>query len=207
MNRKIANRSNEPIMLCGVNSPRIRIIVLIQKLRRFIGTLFRIWHKRTLLAYLASFGPNIDFFNYYWRPFLLRLSGVSIGESTAILSGIYITSGELSIGAEVFINTDCRLACGGSIFLGNYCQIGSRVSFETISHQLEPVENGRRPSDPAPIIVEDNVWIGSGVILLPGVTIGKGSIVAAGAVVANDVEPFAVVGGVPAQVIRVIELD
>lgn len=205
MNHKIANRLNIPFMLGRVKSPKIRIIVLNRKLRRFIGTLVRIWHKRTLLAYVASFGPNVDLFNYYWRPLLLRLSGVVIGESTAILSGIHVSSGELSIGDEVFINSDCRLACGGSIFIGSYCQIGARVSFETVSHQLAPVENGRRPSDPSPIIVEDNVWIGSGAILLPGVTIGEGSVVAAGAVVANDVEPYTVVGGVPAKTIRVLE--
>lgn len=156
---------------------------------------------------MASLGPNIDLFNYYWRPLLLRLSGVAVGESTAILSGIQVSLGELSIGDEVFINVDCRLACGGQIFIGNYCQIGARVSFETVSHQLAPVKNGKRPSNPAPIVIEDNVWVGSGAILLPGITIGKGSVVAAGAVVTNDVEPYIVVGGVPAKKIRVLESD
>ena len=207
MNHKIANCLKDPFTLGSVNSPKIRIIVLIRKLRRFLGTLFKGWHKRTLLAHIASFGPNIDPINYYWRPLLLRWSGVAIGESTVILSGIHVSPGKLSIGDEVFIYTDCRLACGGSIYIGNYCQIGARVSFETVSHQLAPVENGRRPSDPASIMVEDNVWIGSGAILLPGVTIGEGSVVAAGAVVTNDVEPYSIVGGVPAQMIRVLEPD
>ncbi len=178
-----------------------------QKLRRFLRTLFQGWHKRTLLAYIASFGPNIAPINFYWRPLLLRLSGVAVGESTAILSGIQVSPGKLSIGDEVFINADCRLACGGHIFIGNYCQIGARVSFETVSHQLRPVEKGKRPSNPAPIVVEDNVWLCAGVILLPGVTIGEGSVVAAGAVVANDVEPYTVVGGVPAKTITAFTVD
>mgnify|MGYP005726936711 CR=1 FL=1 len=119
----------------GSKCLRIRWTVLNRKLRRFLRTSFKGWHKRKLLAYMASLGPNIDLFNYYWRPLLLRLSGVAVGESTAILSGIQVSLGELSIGNEVFINVDCRLACGGQIFIGNYCQIGARVSFETVSHQ------------------------------------------------------------------------
>ena len=54
-------------------------------------------------------------------------------------------------------------------------------------------------------MIEDNVWVGSGAILLPGITIGEGAVVAAGAVVTNDVEPYIVVGGVPAKKIRGLE--
>ena len=177
------------------------------KLRRFLVAWFRSWQKRSLLTYAASLGPNSDFTNYYWRPVLLRLAGVIVGKRTALLSGIQVSSGELSIGDEVFINTDCRLACGGRISIGDYCQIGARVTFETVSHQLAFVKNGKRPSDFSPIVVAENVWIGSGAILLPGITMGKGAVVAAGAVVTNDVEPYSVVGGVPAKKIRILESD
>jgi len=172
------------------------------KLRRFLRTLFKGWNKRNLLTYLASMGPDLDVLNYYGRPFLLRLAGIPIGYAAAILPRIQVTAGKLSIGNEVFINTDCRFACGGNITIGDHCQISARVSFETINHQLIPVKYGKRPSKTAPIIIENNVWIGSGVILLPGVTVGQGAVVAAGAVVKKDVPSYTLVAGVPAQIIR-----
>jgi acetyltransferase-like isoleucine patch superfamily enzyme len=164
--------------------------------------LFKGWNKRNLLTYLASMGPNLDVLNYYGRPLLLRLAGISVGYAAAIMPRIQVTAGKLSIGNEVFINTDCRFACGGNIIIGDHCQISSRVSFETINHQLAPVNYGKRPSKTAPIVVENSVWIGSGAILLPGVTIGRGAVVAAGAVVTKDVPSSTLVAGVPAQIIR-----
>jgi acetyltransferase-like isoleucine patch superfamily enzyme len=175
---------------------------LIQKLRRFLRTLFTGWHKRTLLVYFASLGPGLPVLNLYFRPWLLRRAGVDVGHAVAVMPRIQVTSGQLSIGKGVFINTDCRFACGGGITIGDHCQISARVSFETISHQLLPILDGKRPSHPAPIVVENNVWIGSGAILLPGITVGEGAVVAAGAVVTEDVRPFTVVGGVPAKVIK-----
>jgi maltose O-acetyltransferase len=155
-----------------------------------------------LFAYLASLGPGLPILNFYWRPWLLRWAGVDVGHAVAIMPRIQVTPGTLSIGKDVFINTDCRFACGGNIVIGDHCQISARVSFETIDHQLIPVPEGKRPSQSAPIVVENNVWIGSGAILLPGVTVGQGAVVAAGAVVTKDVRPFTVVGGVPARVIK-----
>lgn len=175
---------------------------MLQKLGRFFRTIFSGWHKRALLVHLASLGPSLPILNIYWRPWLLRWAGVDMGHAVAIMPRIQVTSGQLSIGKGVFINTDCRFACGGSIAIGDYCQISARVSFETIDHQLLPVQEGKRPSKPSPIRVENNVWIGSGAILLPGVTVGEGAVVAAGAVVTKDVRPYTVVGGVPARVIK-----
>lgn len=72
--------------------------------------------------------------------------------------------------------------------------------FPTLNHPLDP---GLRSSlDPEPIHLEDDVWIGSGAVVLPGVTIGEGSVVAAGAVVSKDVPPMTIVGGVPAKPIK-----
>ncbi|GJM42412.1 MAG: hypothetical protein DHS20C20_26940 [Ardenticatenaceae bacterium] len=125
-----------------------------------------------------------------------------MADSVSILPGLEATQGHLTIGKDVFINSDCRLACGGGITIGDFCQIGARVSFETVEHALHPVEGGKRGSESAPIEVHDHVWIGAGVILLPGVTVGEGAVVAAGAVVTKDVPARTVVAGVPAGVIR-----
>ena len=170
--------------------------------RTFLRTLIFGWQLHNLLSYFASFGPNLDIFNYFFRPGLLRLAGATIGRHVSIMPRVQVTPGELEIGDEVFINSDCRFACGGGIQIGDYCQIGNRVSLETIDHQLMPVVGGKRPSESAPIHVEDHVWIGSGAIVLPGVTIGEGAVVAAGAVVTKDVSAFTVVGGVPAKLLR-----
>ncbi len=178
--------------------------IILSRKRR---TLFRDWNKRNLLTYFAGLGPDLELFNFYWRPWLLRWAGIPVGRMVAIMPKIQITLGKLTVGEEVLINSDCRFACGGGIHIGNYCQISARVSFETIGHQLVPVKNGKRPSNPAPITVKDNVWIGSGAILLPGVTIGEGAVVAAGAVVTKNVPSCTVVAGVPAQIIRDLAAD
>lgn len=102
------------------------------------------------------------------------------------------------------LNSNVRFASRGGVTIGRFVQIAANVNFETTSHTIafEPGKN--RANTFAPIIVEDHVWIGSGAIILPGVTIGRGAVVAAGAVVHRDVAPMTVVGGVPARFIRPI---
>ena len=91
------------------------------------------------------------------------------------------------------------------VIIGDYVQIGPRVSFETVTHGLHIRPNQLRTSKSLPINICDYAWIGAGAIVTQGVTVGKGAIVAAGAVVTKDVEPFTVVGGVPAKLIKKIE--
>lgn len=81
--------------------------------------------------------------------------------------------------------------------------IGHNVVLATVNHALEPNQN--RKNFYAPILIENDVWIGSNVTILPGVKIGQGSVVAAGAVVTKDVESYVVVGGVPAKLIKRIQ--
>lgn len=176
-------------------------------LRRFLSMLVFGWRRRNMLAYFASLGPNAAIFNYFYRPWLLRRAGVEIAPEVSILPGVQVTPGNLAIGYQTFINAGCRLACGGGLSIGSYCQISARVVFETIDHELQPVVGGKRPSLPAPITIGDHVWIGSGAIVLPGVTIGEGAVVAAGAIVTRDVPPRTVVAGVPAKVLRDLEAE
>ncbi len=112
----------------------------------------------------------------------------------------------ITIGKGSFLNTEIRFGCPNDrITIGRNCQIGPRVCFETMSHGMvyEPEKGRGRLSKP--IVVEDEVWIGCGAIILQGVTIGRGAVISAGAVVNNDVEPLTVVGGVPAKLIKRIE--
>ena len=114
----------------------------------------------------------------------------------------------ISIGKGSFLNTEIRFGCPQDrIAIGRNCQIGPRVCFETMSHGevYEPGKGRGRLS--RPIVVEDEVWIGIGAIITQGVTIGRGAVVAAGAVVNEDVEPFTLVGGIPAKLIKRIDIN
>lgn len=100
----------------------------------------------------------------------------------------------------MFINSGCRFQDQGGITIGDDVLLGHNVVLATLNH--DPVVARRSSMLPAPIVIGDKVWIGANATVLPGVTIGKGAIVAAGAVVHRDVPPFTVVGGVPARILR-----
>ena len=111
----------------------------------------------------------------------------------------------ISFGKNVFINAGCHFQDQGGITIGDGVLIGHNVVLATANHDLEPSKS--RKLHYKPIVIGDNVWIGSNAVILQGVTIGEWSVVAAGAVVTKDVEPFTVVGGVPAKFIRKVEDD
>ena len=91
----------------------------------------------------------------------------------------------------------------GGIYIGDDVLIGHNACLLTLNHAKEP-EN-RADMYPAPIHIGDQAWLGSNVTVLPGVTIGEGAIVAAGAVVTKDVAPNTIVGGIPAKFIKNVE--
>ena len=112
------------------------------------------------------------------------------------------TGAVLDIGSQTFINYGCSIAAKKLIRIGPRCNIGSHVIImDNDFHSVDPEHRLDVPPS-APIILEENVWIGVRAIVLPGVTIGAGSVVAAGSVVTRDVPPRTLVGGLPAKVIR-----
>jgi acetyltransferase-like isoleucine patch superfamily enzyme len=88
-----------------------------------------------------------------------------------------------------------------NIIIGDNVLIAPRVTLITQTHPISP-DRFFKSSISGKIVIEDNVWIGSGVIILPDITIGKGTVVGAGAVVTKDVPPYSVVAGVPARIIK-----
>ena len=109
----------------------------------------------------------------------------------------------IHIGENVFINSGCKMQDQGGIYIGNDVLIGHNACLLTLNHDKTP--ETRADMHPSPIHIEDKVWLGSNVTVLPGVTIGEGAIVAAGAVVTKDVEENTIVGGVPAKIIKKID--
>lgn len=92
-----------------------------------------------------------------------------------------------------------------TITIGEDCQIGPNVQLLTPTHPIDPRSRRDKLEAAEPITIEDNVWLGGGVIVCPGVTIGKNSVVGAGAVVTKDIPDNVVAVGNPARVIRTIE--
>ncbi|THC40186.1 sugar O-acetyltransferase [Streptomyces sp. A1499] len=109
-----------------------------------------------------------------------------------------------TFGENVFVNQGCTFMDRGGIRIGNGVMIAPKVSLITGGHPL-PLAERREYLSFAPIIIEDDVWIGTAAVITQGVTIGAGSVVAAGAVVTRDVPAGTVVAGVPARVIKTID--
>ncbi len=141
------------------------------------------------------------------RFLLLRLAGMAIEGKCLIWGPLIIRpiggARNISIGAGSFFNSNTRFGVPKSrVRIGRNVQVGPSVCFETVSHSLKYHPGKGRDDVFADIVVEDEVWIGAGAIITLGVTIGTGAVVAAGAVVIKDVEPYTLVGGVPAKVLR-----
>ncbi|HKT85066.1 MAG TPA: acyltransferase [Novosphingobium sp.] len=140
---------------------------------------------------------------------LLRLAGLELYGKVIILGPVTIVpvggGKNIRIGDRTFVNSNVRFASRGGIKIGRFVQIAANVNFETTSHAVAFQPGRTRENTYAPIVVEDHAWIGSGAIILPGVTIGRGAVVGAGAVVHRDVDAGTVVGGVPARFIRAVD--
>ncbi|MDQ1000343.1 acetyltransferase-like isoleucine patch superfamily enzyme [Neobacillus niacini] len=107
----------------------------------------------------------------------------------------------LTIGNDVFINAGCGIAASKEIRIGNNVLIGPRTSIlDSDYHLLDADVTSEQLKKP--IIIEDNVWIGTRCTILPGVKIGKNSVISAGSIVNKDIPPNVVAGGVPVKVIR-----
>jgi acetyltransferase-like isoleucine patch superfamily enzyme len=149
--------------------------------------------------------PN-DYPFFFVRSFLLRCFGLNMKRKCKIGRGVFVADyHNLAIGSDVYVNNQVYFDTYHPVIIGNGCSIGFRASFVTATHVLKSDFIRERPLDPAgcgPIVLEDYVWIGANATVLPGVRVGRGAIVAAGAVVTEDVEPGVVVGGVPARKIR-----
>ncbi|MEW1847497.1 sugar O-acetyltransferase [Nonomuraea angiospora] len=139
------------------------------------------------------------------RRLLTELLG-AIGEGTEIRPPLRVDYGShLRIGARTFANFGLVALDVAPIVIGDDVQIGSYVQLMTPTHPLDPELRRAKWEAAEPITIGDNVWLGSGAIVLGGVTIGENTVVGAGAVVTRDLPANVVAVGNPARVIRTIE--
>lgn len=136
---------------------------------------------------------------------MLRFCGMNIASNVRIFSGCYFDTKLITIRKNSSIDKFCQFhdgGYGGIIVIKDNCMIAMNVTFCCISHEIGNKKRRAGKSYVKPITVESGCWIGTNVTILPGVTIGEGCIIAAGAVVNKDCKPNGLYGGVPARHIR-----
>jgi len=123
---------------------------------------------------------------------MLRLCGFNIGDEVYIADDLIIVE---------------ELAERGNLTIGNRVSIAPRVTLVTSSHPNSSRIRPFAPVSQGPIVIEDDAWLGAGCVILPGVRIGRGAVVGANSVVAQDVLPLHVVAGQPAKTVRELTAD
>lgn len=149
----------------------------------------------------ATYFPLGKLFNAIRVGLLRRL--FPIGEKTVIQTGFkFGMKSVLKIGKDCQINEDVYIQ---SAEIGDYVLIAQRVAILSVTHLMDRMDIPIRmqgSTESRPVTIERDVWIGRNAVVMPGVRIGRGAVIGAGAVVTKDVAPYAVVGGVPAKVIK-----
>ena len=140
------------------------------------------------------------------RQIILQQLLGQIGQNSIIEPPFYCSYGQnIHIGDHVYLNVLCTILDCNEVHIGHHVMIGPAVQIYTAAHLLQAETRIQGWEVAKPIVIEDNVWIGGGAILLPGVKIGRNAVVGAGAVVPRSVPANTVVAGNPARVIREIE--
>ena len=176
-----------------------------QKAWKLIGDVRRRTHLRLFLAHLLLSPVPLPLARKI-RPLAYRWIGFTVGKGVLILGNITFDAygdlySRLTIGNGCAINTPFYLNLSSPVKIGNRVGIGHHVNVMTDTHDIGPSYARLGPRRSWPVTIEDGAWICAGCIILPGVTIGRGSVVSAGSVVTRDVPPNAMVAGNPARVV------
>jgi acetyltransferase-like isoleucine patch superfamily enzyme len=172
--------------------------------RRIIERRFRAWVQREVQPQrFAAFGAQ----TVIHPPLTVdRAESVSIGERSYVLAGSWLafpagnTDARLTIGAGTYLGRDLTVVCAASVSIGDDVMGSDRIYIADV--EVVPAPGGAVLGPPRPVRIGDGVFLGTGATILPGVTVGARSLVAAGAVVDADVPENAVVAGNPARVVR-----
>lgn len=178
--------------------------------------IFITWLAKVMPSDLGGKFVRRQIYSRYWGHknfsvgdgvFISGIRKMQIGESCTISSNVKLScegEGKIIIGKNFYCNFNCYFSSrNSSITVGDNCLFGPDVYLVNTNHGAGRTDLIRSQSEvAAPIVIEDDVWIGAKAVILPNVTIGKGAIVAAGSVVNRDVAPYTIVGGVPAKYIK-----
>lgn len=141
--------------------------------------------------------------------YALRPAFRKIGRRVTFSPFDHFSYATISLGDDVSISVGAHFSATESeIVIGNKVMFGPNVTIMGGDHNISRIGRymydvvEKLPENDLPVTIEDDVWVGTGAIILKGVTVGRGAVVAAGAVVVRDVPPYAIVGGVPARVLR-----
>lgn len=136
---------------------------------------------------------------------LLRSIMGSLGESCWIEPPLRVAYGtHIHIGNHFYANFNLTVVDDATVTIGNNVMIAPNVTLATAGHPIDPDIRITGQQFSLPIVIEDNVWLGTGVIVNPGVTIGRNSVIGAGSVVTKSIPPDVVAAGVPCRVLRPI---
>ncbi|MDR1265113.1 MAG: sugar O-acetyltransferase [Propionibacteriaceae bacterium] len=140
---------------------------------------------------------------------LLRELFAEVGEDCHVETPLHANWGgrHVHLGKGVYLNSNVTLVDDADIFIGDYCLIAPNVVISTSSHPIWPILREHHYVYNLPVRLGRNVWVGSGVQIMPGVTIGDDSVIGAGSVVTADIPASVVAHGVPCLVIRPIGLQ
>lgn len=142
-----------------------------------------------LIARIPSHRLRLGFYRHVMR--------YSVGgRSYIFLDAQFTTRGKFSLGHHSVINEKCRLDSRGTLTIGDNVSISAEVCILTADHDVQSDDFAGRER---PVVIEDYVFVGTRAMILPGVRIGRGAVVAAGAIVTRDVEPCGIVAGSPAR--------
>jgi acetyltransferase-like isoleucine patch superfamily enzyme len=182
---------------------RTKVHFLKKYIRLIVG---RSFVRKILLGIRIFFQ---DYFSNYWInkiPFYFirhwyyrNVMGIKIGKGSSIHLNCFVYGNNIEIAENAVINRRCNLDGRGRLYIGNNASISPDVHMITGDHDYNSVNFSFRSKD---IYIDDYVWIGARATILPGVRLGRGAVICAGAVVTKDVEDFAVVAGIPAVKIR-----
>jgi len=149
----------------------------------------RVWRRLRMLLLRHAFRRHGKHFVFDPDDFF-TFENIEVGDYVSIGKGSALVAARSRI---IFGN---RCACGANVII-----IGGNHNTSVVGQPQLLVSTEKRPEDDQDVVVEDDVWVGSGAIILKGVRLGRGSIVAAGAVVTKEVLPYTIVGGIPAKII------
>jgi acetyltransferase-like isoleucine patch superfamily enzyme len=159
--------------------------------RSRLGSALKLYLANHFIAHVPSFRVR----HWYYR----RVLGYAIGRDSSVHMGVFVTGDRIKLGNNVVVNRRCYLDGRMGVEVRNNVSISPEVYIVSLEHDPDSPVFATRGGT---VVIEDHVWIGARALITPGVRIGEGAVIGAGAVVTKDIRPYRIAVGVPAREIR-----